>query len=238
MSPNLPHSSKVTLAQILNNESKAPFTMDEFRRFLTKEHSEENIEFWEAVIRYRQHAATAFPGLAHACSNRLLTNIMAEHNGSITSIDALLTSHAASESASNLNASTAGDHSQSVTALPHSTTVSALGHSLEALSLGGGHGNAHGGASDHSLPTLSNDSAGVNPEQLAKLRDEVDVIMKRFLSEGSEKEVNLPAKIRRKVTTEVYDRRNYHPDVFRPALEHAYMMMKLSSFPNFIKAKV
>ncbi|KAI8847942.1 RGS domain-containing protein [Chytridium lagenaria] len=66
LSPQAPRASgtqsgrvlKVGLFQVLNDELEAPFSLADFYLFLRKEHSEENIEFYEEVERYKQFAKT------------------------------------------------------------------------------------------------------------------------------------------------------------------------------------
>lgn len=62
-------------------------------------------------------------------------------------------------------------------------------------------------------------------KELAELKDEVEMIITLYMMPGSDKEVNLPAAIRKKVLAEVNEKKNYHPDVFKHALEHVYMMV-------------
>jgi hypothetical protein len=63
----------------------------------------------------------------------------------------------------------------------------------------------------------------VDESQKETLKDELDSIVAKFLSEGSMKEINIPGKIRNKLMREIQDKKNYHPDIFRVSLEHTYM---------------
>ncbi|KAJ3204012.1 hypothetical protein HDU67_009814 [Dinochytrium kinnereticum] len=208
---------KITLAQVLNGDTKSPFSLDDFRNFVckasvfdsreNKEHSEENLEFWEAVIKYRGSAGSLFPSLPHVHSHKRLTAILNDA-GSVSSLEMLWTAADGTHKEGGASGNTSANALSSVGSF-----------STENL--------------QENPPTLPQHD---DPQAVAKLKDEVDHIMKTFLTEGSVKEVNVPAKIRKKVGQEVNERKNYHPDVFRPALEHAYVMMKLSTFPNFVKA--
>ncbi|KAJ3288649.1 hypothetical protein HK104_008047 [Borealophlyctis nickersoniae] len=52
---------KVGLSSVLSDECKPPFSLADFTEHLKKEHSEENLEFWQAVMRYRDNAQPIFP---------------------------------------------------------------------------------------------------------------------------------------------------------------------------------
>ncbi|KAI9206432.1 RGS domain-containing protein [Polychytrium aggregatum] len=67
------------------------------------------------------------------------------------------------------------------------------------------------------------------------LRDHLERIIIRFLEPGSDREINIPAPMRKKLLYEIQDKQNFHPDIFIPALEETYKMMKTSSFPTFLK---
>ncbi|KNC99880.1 uncharacterized protein SPPG_05252 [Spizellomyces punctatus DAOM BR117] len=71
--------------------------------------------------------------------------------------------------------------------------------------------------------------------ELAALKDEIEMIVTLYMMPGSDKEVNLPAAIRKKVLVDINEKKNYHPDVFKHVLEHTYMMMKTSTYPNFYR---
>ncbi|KAJ3113521.1 hypothetical protein HDU96_003303 [Phlyctochytrium bullatum] len=174
-----------------------------------QEHSEENLEFWEAVMKYRTAAGAAFPSLPHVHSHKRLTALLSEA-GSVSSLEQIWNGEKGQDKDSIKEATSSAN--SSALALPTAGSAS-----LEQI---------------NEIPTLPQHS---DPAAVAKLKEEVETILKTFLTEGSAKEVNVPAKIRRKVSQEISERKNYHPDIFRPALEHAYVMMKLSSFPNFVK---
>jgi hypothetical protein len=50
---------RVTLLQVLTGEVQSP-SMNDLRRFLIKEHSEENLEFYEAVKGYKDKFGPVF----------------------------------------------------------------------------------------------------------------------------------------------------------------------------------
>ncbi|KAI8852972.1 hypothetical protein BC829DRAFT_487144 [Chytridium lagenaria] len=154
---------KITLAQVLNGDTKAPHSLDDFR------------------------------------NHKRLTAILNEA-GSVSSLEQLWNAADGTQTGSDSANHSAGASSN---ILPSPGPMSA-----ENLN-------------EHS-PTLPQHD---DPQAVIKLKDEVDYIMKTFLTEGSVKEVNVPSKLRKKVLQEVNDRKNYHPDVFRPALEHAYVMV-------------
>ncbi|KAJ3193231.1 hypothetical protein HDU67_005204, partial [Dinochytrium kinnereticum] len=141
---------KVGLMQVLNDELDSPFSlavmsMDlllaDFYLFLRKEHSEENIEFYEEVERYKAFAKTNF------------------------------------------------------SAIPSPLT------------------------SEEPQPSESTDS-----EETIQFRDELKLrmakIMEVYFTTGAEKELNIPANIRKRLMSEVKEKKNLYPDVFAPAIEN------------------
>jgi len=53
--------ARISLANVLCNESEPPYSLDDFIGFLKKEHSDENLDFWTAIVNYRQLALPYFP---------------------------------------------------------------------------------------------------------------------------------------------------------------------------------
>lgn len=51
---------KISLSSVLNNEAPAPYSLQDFTDFLKKEHSEENLEFWQSLVNYRKKALPYF----------------------------------------------------------------------------------------------------------------------------------------------------------------------------------
>ncbi|KAI8822913.1 RGS domain-containing protein [Fimicolochytrium jonesii] len=177
---------KITLTAVLQEEHESPFALEDFEKFVAKEHSEENLDFWNAVNAYRVKASRVFPN----CPPTLRVRRQGSHS-SMRSISAAFQS----------TASLGSKH------LLHST-------------------------SEEALPEKD---AQVDPADQEKLKDDIDAIVKTYLLPGSEKEVNLPALMRKKVLAEITEKKNWHPDVFKTPLEHVYTIMKTSTYPNFYK---
>ncbi|KAJ3333901.1 hypothetical protein HDU76_001382 [Blyttiomyces sp. JEL0837] len=180
-------SKKITLAMILNGETAPPYAVDDFRDFVAKEHSSENLDFWESVMQYRRAAEEVFPTLQSSKRE----SVRAAEKGSLNSLE-LLWDHAA----------------------PHG--------SRELLD--------GGVRDDHDETASQNTEATPLPDtpemkgKLAALKDELDAIITKFLTENANCEINIPEKIKKKLLIEINERKNYHPDVFRSALENVYGM--------------
>jgi hypothetical protein len=65
------------------------------------------------------------------------------------------------------------------------------------------------------------------------LRNEVDMVISRFLTPGASCELNVSPAVRNR-TLEMA-RTSTHPDVFKEVAEAAYHLMESSSLPNFVK---
>ncbi|KAJ3401800.1 hypothetical protein HDV05_000264 [Chytridiales sp. JEL 0842] len=156
---------------------------------INKEHSDENLEFWDAVMSYRDTASTVYTNISKLPSTRRLTAMFQE--GLISS----------------------------------AASVRSLDDNQSMISLG-------------SQGSLANNGGEVDEVKKATLKDELDGIIAKYLTEGSMKEINIPGKVRAKLVKEIDEKRNYHPDIFRSVLEHTYITMKLSSLPNFIKYSI
>ncbi|KAI8912225.1 RGS domain-containing protein [Powellomyces hirtus] len=178
---------KISLTAVLNDEVEYPFSLENFEKFVHKEHSEENLEFFHALTRYRESAAKHYPNC--------ISNLRQRRPGSHSSMRSISSAFASSSS---------------------------LGNSRSMPT-----------ASEEMLAEKSDDKAGRE-----KLKDEVELIVTLYMIPGSDKEVNLPSSVRKKVLTEVNEKKNYHPDVFKHALEHVYLMMKTSTYPNFYREAV
>ncbi|KAJ3116590.1 hypothetical protein HDU96_009249 [Phlyctochytrium bullatum] len=149
---------KVGLKQVLNDELDSPFSLAEFYIFLKKEHSEENIEFYEEIERYRQFVQDKL--------NWIPPPVSAD----------------ASEPAD-------------------------------------------------PPPPPSPEAAAF----LEELQQRLQKILEVYFQTGADKELNIPASVRKRVLAEVKEKKNFHPDVFNAAVDNVCTMMRLSSFPNFYK---
>ncbi|ORY36430.1 hypothetical protein BCR33DRAFT_476399 [Rhizoclosmatium globosum] len=65
----------------------------------------------------------------------------------------------------------------------------------------------------------------------AKLED----MLKIFFNEESQYDLNVPIRLKKPFFHEINVVKNIHPDVFDGILENVLTMLKLSSFPNFMK---
>ncbi|KXS10779.1 hypothetical protein M427DRAFT_36596 [Gonapodya prolifera JEL478] len=59
-------------------------------------------------------------------------------------------------------------------------------------------------------------------EARCKLRAELGIIILMFFSEESDREINVPAKLKRELLLEINERENYHPNIFKPIIENLY----------------
>ncbi|KAJ3001797.1 hypothetical protein HKX48_002667 [Thoreauomyces humboldtii] len=185
---------KISLTAVLNEEHEFPFSLANFEKYVMKEHSEENLEFYHALTRYRTQFARHFPNC--------ISNLRSSRRGNTGSNSSMRSISSACASTNSL--------SQPSSSKP-------VGSSSET-------------ASEEVLteqPTTEDDRR--------KMKDECERIQKLYLEPGSEKEINLPATLRKKVMIEIKDKGNHHPDVFKHCLEHVYLLMKTSSYPNFYR---
>ncbi|ORY36428.1 hypothetical protein BCR33DRAFT_476664 [Rhizoclosmatium globosum] len=74
--------------------------------------------------------------------------------------------------------------------------------------------------------------------QIEKIRDTAREIIARFFTLGGERELNVPSNILKPLLTDVNEKQNVHPDVFKAALDNVLTMLRLSSFPNFYKQAI
>ncbi|KAI8910716.1 hypothetical protein DFJ77DRAFT_470815 [Powellomyces hirtus] len=72
-------------------------------------------------------------------------------------------------------------------------------------------------------------------ESMRALRADMERIISTYLLQDSAKEINLPDVLRKRILNEVRENNNLHPDLFKGAIENVTTMMRLSSFPNFLK---
>jgi len=206
---------KVHFSSVLNDDLKSPFGLADFREFVRKEHSAENLEFYERILAYRDKAHPIFPSTN--LRSRLISSSSASMAPSMHSTSGLQPLAS--------SASTTG--SQGLASITETG--------------GGDSGGGGGGGGMPATPPLSPGN-GAGREDENKLREtllkEMETMVKTFLTVGAEKEVNLPAAVRKRIVEEVEERKNLHPDVFRSALEQTYLMMKTSSYPSFYKQAV
>ncbi|KAJ3161526.1 hypothetical protein HDU88_007331 [Geranomyces variabilis] len=180
---------KISLTAVLHDDVEYPFSLANFEKYVRKEHSEENLEFFQAISRYRERAAKVYPSVHSSLRSRRTTS-----HGSVRSISSAFASQA-------------------------SLSANPSGASRERLA---------GAASEEVIDAGERD----------KLKEEVDKLVAVYMVPGAEKEVNVPATLRKKLMVEVNDKKNYHPDIFKPVEQHVYLMMKTSSYPNFYREAV
>ncbi|KAJ3199538.1 hypothetical protein HDU82_000339, partial [Entophlyctis luteolus] len=140
---------RVSLKEVLCDQWKAPFSLKDFSKFLRKEHSEENIEFYFALQKY-----------VEICENvpePLLRNVVA------TDLESLETGY--------------------------------LAHAMIAI-IG---------------------------------------ILDKFFAQRAPCQLNIPDNISKNIIDSVKKKRSIHPEIFKAALSNVIEMMRLSSFPNFLK---
>ncbi|KAI9138534.1 hypothetical protein BKA69DRAFT_1091112 [Paraphysoderma sedebokerense] len=69
----------------------------------------------------------------------------------------------------------------------------------------------------------------------SKIKQECEEIMCEFISAGGKNELTLSTAIKQKISEEISTNKNYHPDIFKPAVQTIHDILKLSSFPQFLK---
>ncbi|KAJ3179382.1 hypothetical protein HDU87_002991 [Geranomyces variabilis] len=168
---------KISLTAVLHDEVEYPFSLANFDKYVRKEHSEENLEFFQAISRYRERAAKVYPSVNSSLRSRRTTS-----HGSVRSISSAFASQA------------------SLGASPNGPSRERIG----------------GAASEEAIDAGERD----------KLKDEVDKLVALYVVPGAEKEVNVPATLRKKLMIEVNDKKNYHPDIFKPVEQHVYLMVR------------
>ncbi|KAJ3158832.1 hypothetical protein HDU86_002519 [Geranomyces michiganensis] len=186
---------KISLTAVLHDEVEYPFSLANFEKYVRKEHSEENLEFFQSIARYRERASKVWPSVHSSLRSRRTTS-----HGSVRSISSAFASQAS------LGGAAAG-------------AGGAAAASRERLAPG---------ASEEVLDAGERD----------KLKDEVDKLVALYVVPGADKEINIPATMRKKLMVEINDKKNYHPDIFKPVEQHVYLMMKTSSYPNFYREAV
>ncbi|KAJ3023241.1 hypothetical protein HKX48_003845 [Thoreauomyces humboldtii] len=88
-------------------------------------------------------------------------------------------------------------------------------------------------SSENSDSTLQ---LSIPPAQLQMLARRVESIISTYLTPQADMEINLPQTIRKRLLFEVREKNNYHPEIFEDAVDHITTMMRLSSFPNFLRS--
>jgi hypothetical protein len=84
-----------------------------------------------------------------------------------------------------------------------------------------------------SYPTgISQDEMG---KILDKLKDATKRILETFVLEQSPKEINIMARQRKQLITELTNG-NLHPEVWKPSFEHIATLLKTNSLQKFLKA--
>ncbi|KAJ3339219.1 hypothetical protein HDU93_008512 [Gonapodya sp. JEL0774] len=66
----------------------------------------------------------------------------------------------------------------------------------------------------------------------SKLKADLDIILLMYFSEESDREINVPAKLKRELHQEIL-RENYHPSIFKPIVENLYLSLN----GNFLRFK-
>jgi len=191
-----PGPGKITILSVLAGEHSSPFSFADFADFVKREHSEENLEFYQAAVRFREKALPLLRTRRSSSRNSLSSS---HSGGSLASVHSIHSSH-----------------SHSI----HNT----MGGGLAALPI---------------PPTvntsLTSPTSDDKEAKIAALKDDLDTILTLYLTPGSNKEVNIPDSVRKRIMLEVREKKILHPDVLKPAAEHILALMKLSSFPNFVK---
>ncbi|KNC99822.1 uncharacterized protein SPPG_05196 [Spizellomyces punctatus DAOM BR117] len=207
---------KISVQSVLNDEFLPPYGLADFYAFLQKEHSEENIEFYQDIQRYRQRALPIFNALKQRNASR--ANLR-------PSMDELRKSRASlRRSVDSVHTSKAAERTL-VNTPTEETTPNPTAESSDSIVA--------------PAPLVAKDKEPSLPDLkpiLASLREDLETLIKTYMTEGADKEINLPQSIHRRILVEIRDKHNYHPDLFKGALENVTTMMRLSSFPNFIKA--
>ncbi|ORY36429.1 regulator of G protein signaling superfamily [Rhizoclosmatium globosum] len=72
--------------------------------------------------------------------------------------------------------------------------------------------------------------------KIEPLKAEVEQIRLKFLTPGSDTELNIPAKILKPLLTHLDEKKNVHPEIFDAAIDNVLTMLRLSSFPVFCKS--
>ncbi|KAI9141563.1 RGS domain-containing protein [Paraphysoderma sedebokerense] len=184
-------TKRLSLLAVLRGETSSPFGLQEFEAFLkTTERSEENLEFYQTVMKYRT--------LVHEIS---------------------LSVHGSGNSTGTTNANTS---SSNANASLNSNSFMNKGRTLSVKSL---------------TEWINNcDPTDVEKQNaITKLKAECERIISTYFSAGSTKELNLSFTIKKNAIEAISTKKNYHPDVFKPAVDKVLELMKMSSFPHFIR---
>ncbi|KAI9329754.1 RGS domain-containing protein [Obelidium mucronatum] len=72
--------------------------------------------------------------------------------------------------------------------------------------------------------------------KIERAKEAIAAIHLKFLTPGSDTELNIPAKILNPLRLELQEKKNIHPEIFTDALDNVLTMMRLSSFPVFCKS--
>jgi hypothetical protein len=96
-----------------------------------------------------------------------------------------------------------------------------------------------------SEPKLPNDKPsiqypnGLSQDEMNKVLDKLQTsakhILETFVLEQSPKEINIMARQRKQLITEVKNG-NLHPEVWKPSFEHISTLLKTNSLHKFLKA--
>ncbi|KAI9138185.1 hypothetical protein BKA69DRAFT_817494 [Paraphysoderma sedebokerense] len=70
---------------------------------------------------------------------------------------------------------------------------------------------------------------------LHKIHTEANRIVSEFFTAGARKELNIAFSIKRSIMEEITIKNNYHPSVFQRAMDKTFELMRLSSFPHFVR---
>lgn len=183
------HSKKVTLYQVLMNETPAPYNLESFYGFLKKEYTEELVDFWNEVKKYRGDVAPQYninPTMPIPVVFRFMRHRRQSANSSSSS------SNETENSPTQSNHSIANNNSA---ATPPSSAP----------------------AADTPLFTQE------------VLEAKVNAIIEQYVAPGAPREVNIPEKTRLQLLKNVQDKQ-YNPDIFRPAIQSVYELLREQCF--------
>ncbi|KAI8913719.1 hypothetical protein BC831DRAFT_489764 [Entophlyctis helioformis] len=112
------------------------------------------------------------------------------------------------------------------------STASNGGTSLTVPSPGGSDAvSPQSPAAVYSLP------ADMPPEELERkisaLKTDIARLVETYIDTSAPKEINLPERTRKRILLD-YQAKNYHPDVFKAAVEHITNMLRQQPFPKFL----
>nr|KAJ3422035.1 hypothetical protein HK105_001448 [Polyrhizophydium stewartii] len=234
---NLPmylSGTKMSLYQVISNSFPPPFSNKDLWDFLKTEHCEENLEFINDFIAYRQLASPIFPNQAQLDSmtaanrGRSSTTTRASMVGQPTQLGGE-EQGPPSVRASAVIATMASR--MSIVPFDQIEEHARTGEATKAAQEAAAANESEGIATFYTIP------AGMNSAQATRLleliRGSLTRITEMYIGESSTKEINVPSIIRRRLKAELLAQ-NFHPDILKETYDHIYTVLRIQPFLKFL----